>query len=65
MDEQKYFRCSNPQRSLKSVSVCLAKKCPETECEFHRKRALYPGDAAGDVVVSGEYNKIRREKCEK
>lgn len=62
MDEQKFFRCSNPQRSLKSIYVCLAKKCPKTECEFHRKRALHSGDVSGSVVVSGEHNnKVRRK----
>ncbi len=46
--EPVYFRCSNPQRSLKSIYVCLVKKCPETCCGFHRRTVL--SDDSGSSI---------------
>lgn len=47
-NEPKYFRCSDKKRHLVSVFVCLHKKCPSTDCGFHRKSAL-SGDRINSV----------------
>lgn len=47
MNDAIYFRCKKPKRHLVSIYVCLHKKCPDTDCGFHRRTAL-----SGDIINS-------------
>jgi len=44
-----YYRCNDGKKHLVSVYVCLHKKCPKTECGFHR-RAVASGDSIVDNI---------------
>jgi hypothetical protein len=59
MNEPKYFRCNDRKRHLVSVFVCLHKKCPETECGFHRQRVLSNVEPKRDLPIPDPIDSVK------
>jgi len=49
MRNEPYYRCNNKKRHLVSIFVCLHKKCPKTDCGFHRRNIISNSDPIHDI----------------